>query len=51
MADGKGSCPYNDWLACMPHGMRCKKCGWNPKVAEKRLKKLRNEEDDQEEEK
>ena len=38
-------CPFNDGLSCMPQDMRCNKCGWNPKVAEKRLKKLRNEED------
>ncbi len=45
MNAGKVTCPYNDGLGCMPHDMRCNTCGWNPKVAEERLKKLRNEED------
>ena len=43
-------CPHNENVTCGPYNMDCKTCGWNPKVAEKRLKKLRNEEDDQEEE-
>lgn len=30
------SCKYNDGVVC-PEKDRCKKCGWNPKVADRRL--------------
>lgn len=33
-------CPYNDKCRC--EDLKCSKCGWNPKVDEKRRKKLRN---------
>lgn len=32
-------CPYND--ACRCTVKNCKRCGWNPVVAERRLEKLR----------
>lgn len=36
--------PFNTMLDCPPgEAHNCKKCGWNPKVAEKRLEKLRKE--------
>ena len=40
-------CPYNEGVICGPI-INCIKCGWNPKVAEERRKKLRNEEDQEE---
>lgn len=33
-------CPYNDGVLCFPVG-DCGKCGWNPKVAEARLVRIR----------
>lgn len=37
--DGKIICPYNQECRC--DTPECSKCGWNPAVAEKRLKKYR----------
>lgn len=35
-------CPFNAMLDCPPgEAHNCKKCGWNPKVAEERLETLR----------
>lgn len=31
-------CPYNEGVACWPNQRKCPQCGWNPEVAEKRLK-------------
>lgn len=31
-------CPYNDACRCMEK--TCRSCGWNPKVAQKRLEKI-----------
>ena len=37
LIDEKGTgCPYNEALICTNH--KCEKCGWNPAVAERRLK-------------
>ena len=37
-------CPFNAMLDCPPgEAHNCKKCGWNPKVAEERLEKMRME--------
>ena len=37
--DGKYICQYNNGCACdVPE---CDKCGWNPKVAERRLKNFK----------
>lgn len=39
--DGKYICPYNKECRCdVP---MCGKCGWNPKVAERRLKKVKED--------
>lgn len=38
-------CPYNEFITCGPTNMDCSKCGWKPEVHEERLKKLRNEDD------
>lgn len=38
-------CPYNENVICGPDNMDCTKSGWKPEVHEERLKKLRNEED------
>jgi hypothetical protein len=35
-ADGKYICPYNEGCSC--DTPECDKCGWNPKVAERRLR-------------
>ena len=35
-------CPFNAMLDCPPgEAHNCKKCGWNPRVAQERLEKLR----------
>ena len=40
-ADGKYICQYNPECGCdIPE---CHKCGWNPEVAKRRLKKFREE--------
>ena len=36
-----GCCAYNKAVICFEFGDRCKKCGWNPKVEEKRRTKIR----------
>ena len=37
-------CPFNAALDCPPgEAHNCKKCGWNPKVAQARLEKMRME--------
>jgi hypothetical protein len=34
-------CPYNDGCHCDQYQRtRCYRCGWNPKVAEKRIAKI-----------
>lgn len=33
------SCPHNE--ACRCASKNCHKCGWNPKVAEARMQKIR----------
>lgn len=35
---GPFTCPYNE--ACRCSQMRCKACGWNPEVAQKRSAKI-----------
>ena len=39
--DGPGldACVFNEGVACFPAG-DCKKCGWNPAVAQKRLERI-----------
>lgn len=39
--DGKYICQYN--RACCCDVPECHKCGWNPEVAERRLKKMRED--------
>lgn len=38
-SDGKWDCIYQEGVGC--HTRTCETCGWNPKVAEERLKKIR----------
>ena len=37
--DGKHICQYNNGCAC--ETQNCHKCGWNPEVAERRLKDIK----------
>lgn len=38
----KPDCPFNAMLDCPPgEAHNCKKCGWNPKVAEERLERVK----------
>lgn len=32
-------CVYNSMIECQPGGRNCLRCGWNPTVRERRLKK------------
>lgn len=34
-------CPYNVYITCPADGRKCDKCGWNPKVEEKRKKAVK----------
>ena len=34
-------CPFHAGIGCDIHHRECKKCGWNPKVEKKRIKKIR----------
>ncbi len=34
------SCQYNNGVDCFPGERHCEKCGWNPVVADKRLKQI-----------
>ena len=36
----KPDCPYQETVACDLSERRCNKCGWNPEVAEQRLKRM-----------
>lgn len=36
-----GDCTMQHGLECPIRGRQCGKCGWNPEVKEKRLKKIR----------
>ena len=42
--NGQIICPYNTECRCWE--MECHKCGWNPKVAERRLAKLKGEDNE-----
>ena len=35
---GDEACVYNEGVSCIIH--KCKKCGWNPDVAKKRMEAL-----------
>lgn len=35
-------CPGNMYIICSDHS-QCSRCGWNPKVAEKRLEAIQEE--------
>ena len=39
--NGKIICPHNDACGCWTP--ECHKCGWNPKVSERRLEKIKEE--------
>lgn len=34
------SCKYNCGVVCFPHERHCEKCGWCPKVSERRVKQF-----------
>ena len=36
-------CKYNPFVNCEDECKKCHKCGWNPVVKKKRLKKIRKE--------
>lgn len=35
------TCIYNRFVTCCPAWRNCQKCGWNPKVQEERIGKLK----------
>lgn len=39
----KNSCKFNEGVDCSPIHRHCERCGWNPAVAQARLKKICNE--------
>lgn len=36
----RNSCKFNEGVDCFPLGRKCERCGWNPVVAQARLKKI-----------
>ena len=37
-------CKYNRWVRCPPDGERhCASCGWNPRIHNYRMEKIRKE--------
>lgn len=36
------NCVFNNGVECTECCSKCRNCGWNPEVAEKRSKELRN---------
>lgn len=41
MGTPKFDCPHNEGVACDDYKQKpCHRCGWNPKVAQKRLEKI-----------
>lgn len=36
-------CRFNNGVMCNPNGRTCQKCGWDPKVAAARLRRIRKE--------
>lgn len=34
----RDGCPHGEYLICTDH--QCGRCGWNPEVAEERLRKM-----------
>lgn len=41
-------CPYSNVVKCYSSCKNCEKCGWNPEVAERRLKEFLNYENESE---
>ena len=37
------ACLFNEGVECLPNKRRCEACGWNPKIAEDRMLKIRQD--------